>query len=62
MDANRIDYIARLIVGGRVQQTIEFEATNDREAWRLANDGVDVLKGAWAEVRRKLDPQQALDI
>jgi hypothetical protein len=62
MNITRIDYVARLIVGGHVQQTIEFEATDDREAWRLANDGVNVLIGAWAEVRRKPNPQQALDI
>jgi len=62
MESAQIVYVARLIVGGRVQQAIEFEAPSDLEAWRLANDGVDVLEGAWAEVRRKPDPQQALDL
>jgi len=62
VDATRIDYIARLVIDGRVQQIIEFEATDDLEAWRLANDGLDTLQGAWAEVRRKPDPQQALDL
>lgn len=42
---DRIDYVARLILHGRVQQVIEFEAGSDAEAWAIANDGIDPLRG-----------------
>ena len=58
----QIDYVARLIVNGRVQQTIEFEAADDASAWRIGNDGVDPLTGAWVEVKRKPKPQHELPL
>ena len=55
-------YIARLIQAGRVVQTLEFEAADDRAAWLHANDGIDPLCGLWVSVERKPDPQQAMDL
>ena len=55
-------YIARLIQAGRVVQTLEFEAADDRAAWLHANDGIDPLRGLWVSVERKPDPQQAMDL
>ena len=57
-----IHYIARLILAGRVVQTQEFEAADDRAAWLHANDGIDPLRGLWVAVERKPDPQQAMDL
>ena len=57
-----ISYIARLILSGRVVQTQEFEAADDRAAWLHANDGIDPLRGLWVAVERKPDPQQAMDL
>ena len=59
---DRIDYVARLILYGRVQQVIEFEAGSDAEAWAIANDGIDPLRGLWVEVQRKPDPQEQFDL
>jgi len=55
-------YIARLIFNGQVRQVKEFEAKNDASAWRMANDGVDPLRGLWVEVTRKPSPQQSLPL
>ena len=55
-------YIAQLILSGRVIQTLEFEAADDRAAWLHANDGIDPLRGLWVSVERKPDPQQAMDL
>ena len=62
MDITKIDYVARLIVNGEVRQVKEFEATDDAAAWRIANEGIDPLAGMWVEVKRKPDPQPALDL
>ena len=62
MDTAPIDYIARLIVNGRVHKATEFEAADDAAAWRIANEGVDPLQGAWVEVVRKPDPQTRMDL
>jgi len=55
-------YIAQLILSGRIIQTLEFEAADDRAAWLHANDGIDPLRGLWVSVERKPDPQQAMDL
>ena len=55
-------YIAQLILSGRVIQTLEFEAADDRAAWLHANDGIDPLRGLWVSVERKPEPQQAMDL
>ena len=55
-------YIARLILAGRVVQTLEFEAADDRAAWLHANDGIDPLRGLWVDVERIPDRQQAMDL
>jgi hypothetical protein len=62
MSEDTVPYIARLIVDGRVHQEIEFSAVDDREAWRIAHEGIDVLRGMWVEVARKPDPQRPLDL
>ena len=62
MNPAQTDYIARLIVNGHVQKAVEFEATDDAAAWRIANEGVDPLQGAWVEVVRKPDPQTRMDL
>lgn len=62
MNTAQIDYIARLIVNGRVHKAVEFEAADDAAAWRIANEGVAPLQGAWVEVVRKPDPQTRLDL
>ena len=62
MDTAQIDYIARLIVNGHIHKAVEFEAADDAAAWRIANEGVDPLQGAWVEVVRKPDPQTRMDL
>ncbi len=62
MNTTQIDYIARLIVNGHIHKAVEFEAADDTAAWRIANEGVDPLQGAWVEVVRKPDPQTRLDL
>ena len=55
-------YIAQLILSGRIIQTLEFEAADDRAAWLHANDGIDPLRGLWVSVERNPDPQQEMDL
>ena len=55
-------YIAQLILAGRIIQTLEFEAADDRAAWLHANDGIDPLRGLWVSVERNPDPQQEMDL
>ena len=55
-------YVARLIMAGRVVQTLEFEAADDRSAWLHANEGIDPLRGLWVAVQRKPPPQQEMDL
>lgn len=52
-----ITFIAQLIRHGRVQQTLELEAPDEKAAWSIANDGVDPLTGQWVAIQKKPDPQ-----
>ena len=61
-DTPGIVYVARLIGVDGPRQTMEFEALDDRTAWRQANDGIDPLAGLWVEVTRKADSQQPSDL
>ncbi len=52
-------YNAKLIRCGRVVGIAELDAPDDEMALSEANDGIDVLKGEWVEVKKKTSKQEA---
>ena len=55
-------YIAKLIGPSGVVQVLEFWAADDEQAWHIAHENVDPLRGGWVEVKPMPDTQKSMDL
>ncbi|MCG7984950.1 MAG: hypothetical protein JAY90_19630 [Candidatus Thiodiazotropha lotti] len=58
----KIPYIAKLIGPSGIVQVLEFWAADDEEAWHIAHENVDPLRGGWVEVKPMPDTQESMDL
>lgn len=55
-------YVAKLIGPSGIVQVLEFWASDDEEAWHIAHENVDPLRGGWVEVKPMPDTQESMDL
>ncbi|MBV2089978.1 MAG: hypothetical protein KUF72_03750 [Candidatus Thiodiazotropha sp. (ex Ctena orbiculata)] len=55
-------YVAKLIGPSGIVQVLEFWAADDEQAWHIAHENVDPLRGGWVEVKPMPDTQESMDL